>query len=339
MGSRRSIARSYMSIRNCISFLDMPVNSSNMVTKEGSELGRFLFYDPILSADSSLSCAGCHRQEVAFSDAPNRKSKGIGGQLTKRNAPGLFNLAWHPSLFWDGRSPNVEDQVFHPVREHGEMNLQWPEAESRIRNSEFYTEKFQTAFGTTAIDSVLIANAIAQFERTIISNGSKYDRVLKGEAFFTKDEYKGFELMNDMTKGDCLHCHTTDGNAVGSTFEFSDNGLDAVKESSGYSDEGRGGVNGNGKDNGKFKIPSLKNVALTPPYMHDGRFNTLKEVLDFYSDGVNESVNVDSKMGQAHLGGMKLSEAEKMNIISFLNTLSDSSLISNPEYSNPFTKK
>jgi cytochrome c peroxidase len=317
-------------------FPKMPVSASNPLTQEGVDLGRHLFYDPLLSADSTISCASCHKQQAAFSDAPHSYSKGIKGATLSRNTLPLFNLAWYPSLFWDGKAASIEDQVFHPVRAHDEMNLQWKEVVKRIKHSQFYTEKFRAAFGKQKIDSVLIAKAIAQFERTLLSYRSKYDMVLDGKAFFSKDEYEGFILMNDMTKGDCLHCHTTDANPLGTTLTYSNNGLDAVSTATGYKDKGLGGISGKINDNGKFKIPSLRNVVLTAPYMHDGRFKTLEEVLDFYSEGVNECANIDSKMGMAHKKGVGLKKEEKQKIIAFLHTLTDSAFISDPAFSDPF---
>ncbi|MCH8903257.1 MAG: cytochrome-c peroxidase [Bacteroidetes bacterium] len=317
-------------------FPKMPSSSSNPVTIEGVDLGRHLFYDPILSFDKTIACASCHRQEAAFSDAPVIFSIGISGEEMNRNTPPLFNLAWYPSLFWDGKAKSIEEQIFHPVRAHDEMNLEWPEAVKRLKESEFYKPKFKAAFGDQEIDSLLIARAIAQFERTFISNQSKYDRVLRGETYFSTDEYEGFVLMNDQTKGDCLHCHTTDGDALGTTLKFSNNGLDPVYDPLDYADNGLGGITGKVKDNGKFKIPSLRNVEITPPYMHDGRFETLEEVLDFYSERVNQSVNIDSKMEFAHKKGAHLSRSEKKKIIVFLKTLTDSTFISNPAFSNPF---
>lgn len=317
----------------------MPVNPKNPVTIEGADLGRYLFYDPILSKDSSFSCASCHQQQYAFSDAPNRFSKGIDGTLQTRNTPPLFNLAWYPSMFWDGKAKSIEEQVFFPVREHDEMNLDWKEAEKRIAGNKFYKEKFKTAFGNAKIDSNLIAMAIAQFERTLISNQSKYDKVFKGDVLFTKEEYKGFVLMNDMSMADCLHCHVTDADGLGTNRKFSNNGIDSIADPLKYTDRGLGDITGKIEDNGKFKVPSLRNIAITAPYMHDGRFNTLEEVLDFYSEGVNKSANIDSKMEFAHQRGVILDCDEKKQIIAFLNTLTDSVFITNPAFSNPFKNK
>lgn len=316
-------------------FPEMPVADLNPVTVEGADLGRHLFYDPILSFDSTISCSGCHRQEVAFSDAPLDFSIGMNGVRMERNTLPLFNLAWHQELFWDGKAPSIEKQVFHPVRGH-EMNFRWVMAVIRVKKSEFYKEKFTAAFPGIEIDSLLIAKAIAQFERTLLSYRSKYDQVLDGKAKFTNEEYGGFVLVNDQTKGDCLHCHTTDGNPLGSTYKFSNNGLDRVSTAQDYKDKGRGSITGLTADYGKFKIPSLRNVFVTPPYMHDGRFATLDEVLEFYSEGVNQSINIDSKMGFAHQGGARLSREEKQKIISFLKTLTDSAFIADQAFSNPF---
>jgi cytochrome c peroxidase len=317
-------------------FPAMPTSPVNPVTVEGVDLGRHLFYDSILSLDRKMSCASCHKHEFAFSDAPNKFSKGSNEEMMQRNTMPLFNLAWYSSFFWDGKAKSIEEQVFHPVRAHNEMNLQWEEATKRIAGSKFYVEKFKQAFGEQPIDSMLVAKAIAQFERTLISNNSKFDQVIRGERYLNQDEKKGFELMNDMTKGDCFHCHSTDADALGTTLGFSNNGLDDIKDAMLYKDFGLGAVTGNASDNGKFKVPSLRNLAFTAPYMHDGRFETLDEVLDFYNQGVHPGVNVDSKMGSAQRGGVHLTDQEKQQIKIFLLSMTDSVFIRNPAYGNPF---
>lgn len=314
----------------------MPVAKDNVVTNEGAQLGRFLFYDSILSRGKNMSCASCHRQEFAFSDAPKAFSSGNNGVKTNRNSQPLFNLAWYPSYFWDGRANSLEEQVFHPVRDQNEMNLDWKTAEKRIQQSSFYRQQFKAAFGHKKIDSVLIAKCIAQFMRTLISYQSKFDRVIDRTEYLSKEEFRGFRLMNDMTKGNCLHCHTTDQDILGTTGQFSNNGLDAIFDPELYADKGLGKTTHKASDNGKFKIPTLRNIALTAPYMHDGRFKTLEEVLDFYSEGVKPCVNIDSKMTFAHQGGSHLTTEEKKAIIAFLNTFTDSLFIANPEFSNPF---
>lgn len=317
-------------------FPPMPLAGDNPVTEAGVDLGRHLFYDPILSRDSTLACASCHKQAAAFSDAPNVFSKGHNEALLARNTLPLFNLAWYPTLFWDGRAVSVEEQVFHPVRAHEEMNLQWPVAVQRLKRSNFYKAKFREAFGSRQVDSVSVAKAIAQFERTLLSYRSKYDLVLAGKAFFTQEEYEGFELANDMTKGDCLHCHSSDADPLGTTLGFSNNGLDRATVADDYHDKGRGAITGKKLDYGKFKIPSLRNVALTAPYMHDGRFKKLEEVMDFYSEGVQPGVNTDAKMGMAYQHGVHLTKKEKRKIILFLQTLTDSAFVTDAAFSNPF---
>lgn len=317
-------------------FPEMPKSQMNPVTNEGVKLGRLLFYDTILSENYTFSCGSCHKQKFAFSDSPNQFSKGVNGEPLDRNTMSLYNLAWYPSMFWDGRATSIENQVFFPVRAHNEMNLNWSIAEERVKNSNFYKPLFKKAFGDNKIDSIKISFAIAQFERTLISSNSKFDQVLRGEKYLTADEYEGYSLINDQTKGDCLHCHTTDGNGLGTTLKFSNNGLDNYTNESDYSDKGLASYTNQSKDIGKFKIPSLRNVGITAPYMHDGRFKTLEEVLDFYSVGVNQSYNVDSKMGFSHQGGANLTESEKEKIISFLLTLTDSVFITNPKYSSPY---
>jgi cytochrome c peroxidase len=186
------------------------------------------------------------------------------------------------------------------------------------------------------IDSVLISKAIAQFERTLISNNSRYDKALRGESYFNEDEFAGFTLVNDQSKASCLQCHTTDSDALGTNGAFSNNGLDGFNTTSEYTDQGLGDITNRTEDIGQFKIPTLRNIAVTGPYMHDGRFKTLKEVIDFYSEGLHLSPNVDSRLIHAHKGGANLTENEKHQIIAFLNSLTDSIFITNPEFGNPF---
>lgn len=316
-------------------FPTMPISDSNYVTKEGVELGRYLFYDPILSNDSTVSCASCHKQEFAFGDTA-RFSIGVNGKINTRNTPPLFNLAWYPRLFWDGKANSIEEQVFFPVRSHSEMNLDWKEAEKRVNRSAFYKPLFANVFGKPEVDSLSIAYAIAQFERTLISSNSKLDQVLRKETKLTYLEYRGLEIVTDLSMGNCIQCHPMDGYLTGTTFQFSNNGLEDFNSIEQYTDKGLGGINGNQADIGKFKIPSLRNVAVTGPYMHDGRFNSLDEVVAFYSDRVHPSPNIDSKMVSVENGGVNLTQEEKTAVIAFLNCLTDTNFITNPEFSNPF---
>lgn len=317
-------------------FPKMPVNSDNIPTIEGVELGRFLFYDTILSENYSMSCASCHNQARAFSDGPKQFSKGNKGILTRRNTLPLFNLAWYEGFFWDAKSITIEEQVFHPVRDKNEMNLDWKLAVKRLKKSSLYSKKFKKVFHSNTIDSIMVSKAIGQFLRTLISYESKFDRVLNGKDYLTKDEFKGFELINDMKKGNCLHCHTTDANSLGTTGGFSNNGLDEAINISEFLDKGLGAITNIEKDYGKFKIPSLRNLIFTAPYMHDGRFETLEEVIDFYNEGIKMSPTLDSKIIFNHSNGMGLSKIEKEQIILFLKTMSDSVFVSKKQFSNPF---
>jgi len=317
-------------------FPKMPVNPDNPTSVEGVELGRKLFYDPILSKDRTISCSSCHHQADAFADRGNSVSFGINQDSTKRNALPLFNLAWNKSYFWDGRAASLEGQVFQPVRAHNEMNLDWQIAAARISHDASYARDFKVVFGIDEIDSTYISKAIAQFERTLLSYNSKFDRVLRGEEYFTRKEYRGYILVNDQTKGDCIHCHITDGGALSTTGEFSNNGLDNIKDPLKFTDGGRGEITGLKEDYGKFRIPTLRNLAFTAPYMHDGRFKTLDDVLNFYNSGVQNSVNIDSKMTNLRHGGIQLSIEEIDTIIAFLNTLNDTLFIRNKAHSSPW---
>lgn len=316
-------------------FPTMPMPSEYTISVEGAILGRYLFYDSILSDDLTKSCATCHKLEYAFTDQLSL-AKGKNGLTLSRNTLPLFNLAWYKQFFWDGRASTIEDLIFHPVRDSLEMNLSWQLATERINQSEFYSNQFKNVYSIDIVDSNLIARAIGEFLRTLISQNSKYDQVLSGKSFFTDDEFDGFVLVNDMSKGDCLHCHPVDGHALTTTGLFSNNGLDSVYQIDNYKDKGLGKISNNENLYGHFKIPSLRNLLFTAPYMHDGRFKTLEEVIDFYSDGVHNSINVDTRMLSARRGGAKFNKEEKKKIIAFLMTLNDSSFINNSFYKNPF---
>jgi cytochrome c peroxidase len=318
-----------------IGFPPMPLPEGG-VTEEAAELGRHLFHDTRLSGDGSLSCASCHRQEAAFSDPPNRTSTGIHGSSGTRNTMPLFNLAWNNDFFWDGRVTTLEEQVLHPVRDSRELAGSWPEITRRLGQQPLYRRLFLAAYGHARIDSNLVTHALGQFLRTLISHRSKYDRVLAGHEYLTTEEYQGFVLMNDLTKGACLHCHSTDADALGTTGGSANTGLDDPADVDGYRDQGRRGTTGRDVDAGSFRIPSLRNVALTAPYMHDGRFATLEEVLDHYSGGVKDGPARDPRLGPPGRGGVRLDAVEKRQIIAFLHTLTDSAFIRDPAFSDPF---
>jgi cytochrome c peroxidase len=306
-----------------------PIPSNNQLTKEGIALGRMLFYDPILSGNNTQSCASCHQQEFAFTDGTNQFSKGITGALGHRNAMPIFNLLWNPNFFWDGRSSTLEIQALKPIVDPVEMNANLDDVLKKLNAHPKYPELFFKAFGSAVITKENLAKAITQFERIIISGDSKYDRVVKGTATFTDSELRGFLsfIGNDPDKdGDCIHCHV-EGKTF-TDFAFKNNGLDATPI-----DSGRFLVTRLPSDIGKFKTPSLRNIGLTAPYMHDGRFKTLDEVLDHYNTDFNKNTYLDPAMdSQAH---GRLTTLTRKDIIAFLHTLTDSSLLINKEFSKP----
>ncbi|WP_330444593.1 cytochrome c peroxidase [Flavivirga abyssicola] len=306
------------------------IPTNNPQTVEGIALGKKLFFDPILSADNTQACADCHAPEHAFSDA-DRFSDGIDGFLGNRNSMPLFNLAWNydEKFFWDGRSFGIEHQAFQPVIDPLEMHNTWVEVEQKLQQHLEYPNLFEQAFGTSSIDSTLVTKAIAQFERTLISSNSKFDKHLLNEATLTPQELNGFNVFMDETKGDCFHCHGSDKNPLWTDNIFHNNGLDAT-----FTDLGLGKITGDPADNGKFKSPSLRNLAFTAPYMHDGRFATLDDVINHYSEGLQNSSTIDPLMKKVAQGGVQLSTQDKADLKAFLLSLSDFEFINNPDFSN-----
>jgi cytochrome c peroxidase len=302
----------------------------NPMTVEGVALGRKLFFDPILSADGSQACASCHIPASGFTEN-NQFSVGIDGIFGNRNSMALFNVAWNfiDTYFWDGRARGLEGQAFGPVVNPIEMHNTWPNAAASLQADEEYPALFEAAFGTSIIDSTLVTRAIAQFERTLISGNSKFDKYLREEINLSPAEFRGLELF--MTEaGDCFHCHGNPGNPLWTDNDFHNNGLDLMP-----ADPGLAAVTGNPADHGKFKTPSLRNLVYTAPYMHDGRFATLDEVLDHYSTGVKVSPTTDPLMQFAFQGGVQLAPEEKADLKAFLLTLTDEEFITNPDFQAP----
>ncbi|HEX4888250.1 MAG TPA: cytochrome c peroxidase [Luteibaculaceae bacterium] len=316
-------------------FPAIPAKHDRRITLEGIELGRRLFYDPVLSADSSMSCGSCHQQQYAFG-SPNPSDTGISGIRQPRNTLPLFNLVWYDSFFWDGKTDVLEHSPLFAVSNPNELNLPWIEAARRISSHSLYPPLFRRVYGNRPIDSLLIADAIGQFMRSLLSNQSKYDRVIAGKEIFNEEEKMGFVLVNDMTKGACLHCHPTDSDARGSIGTFANNGLDDYR-SLANADIGKAALSGKSLDTGRFKIPSLRNLLFTAPYMHDGRFATLEEVMHFYNQGVVDGPHTDPRMTFSHRGGSALNPSETRAVIAFLKTLSDSSFVQDARFSNPWT--
>lgn len=306
------------------------IPAGNPQTKEGIALGKKLFFDPILSFDNTQACADCHAPENAFTDS-TQFSAGVDGTLGNRNSMPLFNLAWNydEKFFWDGNTFSLEHQAFVPVSDPTEMKNTWVEVEQKLQMHSEYPNLFEQAFGTSKIDSSLVTKTIAQFERTLISSNSKFDKYLLGEIEITPQEQNGFNVFMDEAKGDCFHCHGSAKNPLWTDNIFHNNGLDEN-----FTDLGLGLVTGDPADNGKFKSPSLRNLAFTGPYMHDGRFATLDAVINHYSEGLKNSTTIDPLMKKVAQGGVGLTNQDKADLKTFLLTLSDYEFINNSAFNN-----
>ena len=300
------------------------IPADNPTTVSGVSLGRKLFYETMLSNDLTMNCASCHKQANSFDDS-RQFSQGTPGTFGTRNAMPIVNLAWNNSFFWDGRRPSLEGQAHDPVANPIEMANSWPVVVTRLQQSATYPELFFKAFGTRVIDSNLVVKAIAQFERTLVSFNSRYDQyAYLHNPVLTSDEADGYELFQ------VFHCTSCHSYGLFTDHSFRNNGLDLAP-----ADSGLAKFTHNPSDYGKFKVPSLRNVALTAPYMHDGRFATLDAVVNFYSRFVAAgSPNLDSNMTLI-LNGPTMTPTQRDHIVAFLETLTDSSFITNAAYSQP----
>ena len=308
--------------------IDPLIPTNNPLTEEGIALGKRLFFDRRLSGDHSQSCASCHNPRNAFTDN-SQFSNGIDGSVGTRNSMPLFNLAWNFSdrFAWDGKELGLEQQALEPVQNPIEMHSNWSDVALKLQQDTDYPTLFLHAFGTATIDSSLVAKAIAQFERTLISGNSKFDHYLMGSTTLSPQEMDGFDIFTREDKGDCFHCHGGENNPLWTDNGFHNNGLDAV-----FTDLGLGAVTGDPNDHGKFRTPSLRNLAFTAPYMHDGRFTTLDEVIDFYSEGLQNSPTIDPLMKSVDQGGVQLSSEEKASLKAFLLTLTDHGFVNHPDF-------
>ena len=311
----------------------------NPLTVQGVRLGRMLFYEKQMSKDGTLSCASCHKQENAFTDT-NQFSTGVKGLLGGRQAMAVFNMAWNENeFFWDGRAHLLRDQSLKPVEDSLEMDESVDNVIQKLNSNQDYKDQFTRVFGSSEITKERMELALEQFMNSIVSVDSKYDRFLSGTATLDSNEERGRVLFfaeynpgfPNLSGADCQHCH------AGINFEndrFLNNALDSDVS---MQDDGRMNVTGRASDKGKFKVTSLRNIALTPPYMHDGRFNTLEEVVDHYNTGMVSSSTIDPALiYPLNNGGLRLSVEDKRDLVSFLKTLTDNVMLNNPEYSDPF---
>ena len=319
---------------------------SNPITDWGATLGRVLFYEKGLSLNETIACASCHLQEKNFSD-PARFSVGFAGEETSRQSMSLTNARYYNpgTFFWDERAESLEEQVVMPIQDHIEMGLTLEEMIERLEERTYYSILFEKAFGDAQITTDRVARALAQFIRSIVSFNSPFDRAVVNagitESFsigetpfedFTELENIGLDFFFNRNRG-CASCHRF-GFMV--TDVPANNGLDST-----YTDLGKGGITGNEYDMGKFKVPSLRNVAVSGPYMHDGRFDTLEEVIEHYSSGVQFNPNLDFRLrtiasGSGAARPLNLSETQKEGILAFLQTLTDDEFLEDEKFSNPF---
>ncbi len=316
-------------------FPKMDIPSDNPLTEEGVLLGRYLFYDPILSADSTMTCSSCHIQSKNFTDGLPT-SQGIDGINGRRSAMSLVNIGFvKVGFFWDGRSKTLEEQALAPVEDPVELHNHWGELIDKLKAHPTYPKLFREAFGIDHKDKItkeLAAKAIAQFERTLISKDSKFDRWQQGIENLSDIELIGngiyFDDDPDLPDGECGHCHNI---PLAATDDYFNNGLFAAKSLTDFIDLGRGEVTKQLNDNGKFRAPTLRNIRHSAPYMHDGSLATFDEVLKHYNSGGKESVYKDKVLHKLGLDEFYL------NCLSaFIDTFEDTTFLHNPEFSNPF---
>jgi len=314
--------------------------ATNVTTDPGATLGRVLFYDKRLSSNQTVSCSSCHQQAHGFSD-PNRFSTGFDGQKGTRHAMGLSNARWYQRrhFFWDERANTLEDQVLQPIQNPIEMGMTLAALTNRLAAEPFYTNLFAITFGTPEVTSDRISRALAQFVRSIISTKSKYDTgVSNNFANFTAQENLGRQIFfGQIGNATCAACHGTDNFVPGPA--LNNNGLEFP-----YVDLGVGGITGVATEDGKFKVPSLRNIELTAPYMHDGRFATLEDVVEFYNSGVVDNPNLSPPLRVPTPPGappgaplrLNLTTTQKAALVAFLKTLTDTSITTDPKFSDPF---
>ena len=303
--------------------------ASNITTNAGATLGRVLFYDRRLSVNDRVSCSSCHQQQFAFSDTA-KLSRGVAGGFTGRHSMGLTNARFYASarFFWDERAASLEAQVLQPIQDGTEMGMTLPNVLAKLSATTYYPALFTAAFGTSEITSDRVSRALSQFVRSLVSVNAKFDRafgvngVPNFAATFTAQELAGQNLFNG--RAGCARCHGTNAHISDGVHNT---GLDAT-----ITDVGAG--------NGRFKAPSLRNIAVRPPYMHDSRFRTIEQVIAFYDSGVQNNPGLDPRLRGP--GGrplrLNLSAAERASLVAFLGTLTDNTFLTNEKFSNPFAR-
>jgi len=295
----------------------------NEVTDKGFELGRKLFYDPILSRDSTISCASCHLQYTGFAHTDHALSHGIEGRIGTRNAMPIMNLAWTKLFHWDGGVISLESQSINPITNPLEMDNTLVNVLGKLNRSKIYKGLFYNVYGDSIVRTKSLLKALIQFTVSLVTYNSKYDKVMRHEKdiFFSEQELKGYNLF----KRNCGSCHSE---PLLTNDSFADNGLPMDTD---YKDYGRVKITINPKDSFNFRVPTLRNIEFTYPYMHDGRFKKLKEVLDFYTNGRVQRKTLAKQLQNP----IVLSDDDKKDVISFLKTLTDKEFLFNPKFSFP----
>ncbi len=296
--------------------------TTNPVTKEGFELGRKLFYDPLLSANNTISCGSCHIQTAGFTQHGHSVSHGIFDRLGTRNSPPIMNLAWSKTFMWDGGIFDLDLQPIAPITNHVEMDDSISNVLNRLRNSAQYPVLFNKAFGSPEINSTVFLKALSQFMVMCVSDNARYDSVMRHQAVFTATEQAGYQVYQQK----CGSCHTE---PLFTGYSFRNNGLSI----STLNDRGRYAVTLLDSDQYKFKTPSLRNLDYTAPYMHDGRFFTLDAVLDHYTGQVQNTPNLDPLLQQGNRRGIDISKEERVELLAFLKTLNDKTFVTDKRFS------
>lgn len=291
----------------------------NPLTEQKIEIGRRLFYDPILSRDSTTSCNSCHLQYTAFTHVDHRLSHGIKDRIGTRNSPALMNLAWSKLFMWDGAVNHLDVQALAPIANHDEMDEDLLHVISKLQATPTYPALFYEAFGDSVITGELVLKSISQFMLTLVSANSRYDKIKRGEDTFSVKEAKGYALF----QRNCASCHSE---PLFTNMQFENNGLpidDSLK------DIGRMKITGKAADSLKFKVPTLRNIEFSQPYMHDGRFKSLSQVLNHYISGISHSPTLSTGLQK----GISLSASDKVDLTAFLLTLTDKEFLYNPAFS------
>lgn len=294
--------------------------SKNPLTEEGFQLGRHLFYDPILSKDSTISCASCHLQATGFTHVDHSLSHGIDGKIGTRNSMTMMNLAWSKTFMWDGGVNHLDVQALNPIASPVEMNETLVNVVQKLQKSEKYQSLFIAAFGDENITGQRILKALSQFELMLVSANSKYDKVMRKEAVFSDQEQNGYQLF----KNNCASCHSE---PLFTNGKFENNGIPIDTN---LNDIGRQRISEKSEDYLKFKVPTLRNIQFTNPYMHDGRFKKITEVIKHYNSLENNK-NLPKQLQKP----MNLTDNERVDLVAFLLTLTDNEFLFNKQFSFP----